>query len=291
MSANKVKFGLEKVHVAYKGVAQTEKIEVTDPPTSDGEITLEITADTLLGIDSPVSVVIPLDTETHGTVDKVASAIVNVINNDNTLNDVFYARHDGGVIYLIAKVAQSNDSSLSISFTDTDTTSATMGSSTSVTEGTTGWGEPKHIPGAVNLSTSPEGEQTEFYADNRKYFIDETNDGYTGDLEFANIPDEILAEILGMSIDNNGMLVESANDDSKEFALMAVALKKLEIIHSDIAVNKTKLYKALSQEFGNIGSRQNFSDKLDKYLNSSYSFDKNEIQEHIEKLQSILPLQ
>ncbi len=96
--------------------------------------------------------------------------------------------------------------------------------------------------------------------------------------------------------DNPGSVIEAlkshyAGSKPKEFALMAVALKKLEIIHSDIAVNKTKLYKALSQEFGNIGSRQNFSDKLDKYLNSSYSFDKNEIQEHIEKLQSILPLQ
>ena len=39
-------------------------------------------------------------------------------------------------------------------------------------------------------------------------------------MEVANIPDDILAGMLGMTIDSNGMLVESADDAPKEFALM-----------------------------------------------------------------------
>ncbi|TDX52139.1 major tail protein [Orenia marismortui] len=218
--SNKVKFGLEKVHIAFKGVSQTKSIEVTDPPGTDGEITVTVTADSLLGISSPVSVVVPLATETHDSVAKVASAIVNALNNDSDINSVFYARHEGGKIYLWTKVAQTNDATLDITFADTGTTGATMGTAQDVTSGTTGWGTPEHIPGVVGFSTSPEGDTTEFYADNTKYFTYTTNNGYTGDLEQALIPRDVLAEMLGQVIDNNGMLVESANDNSKEFALM-----------------------------------------------------------------------
>ena len=82
------------------------------------------------------------------------------------------------------------------------------------------WDSPIPIKGAVSFSTSPEGEESEFYADNTKYFTHTSNNGYTGELEMANIPDDVLAEILGMTIDSNGMLVESADDMPKEFALM-----------------------------------------------------------------------
>lgn len=220
MSANKVKYGLEQVHIAFMGVSQTEKIEVTGVPTADGEITIQVTADTLLGADSPHSVIVPLASETHTTVTKVASAIVNALNNDDVISAVFTARHEAGVIYLATKVAQANDSTLAISFTDTGTTGATMGTSTEVTAGTTSWGTPQAIQGAVNLTVSPEGEESDFYADNTKYFTHTSNNGYTGELEVANIPDSILAEMLGMEIDSNGMLVESADDEPKEFALM-----------------------------------------------------------------------
>ena len=221
----KVKFGLENVHIAFIGEAQTEKIEVTGAPTADGSITLEVTADTLLGADSPASVEIPLANATHDTVTKVASAVVDALNNDDVISGVFRARHEAGVIYLITKVVQDNDSSLSISFTDTDTTNATMGSSTSVTDGTTGYGEPKPVPGAVTFSTSPEGDENTFYADNTKYYISNTNNGYTGDLEVAKIPKDVLAEMVGMIIDNDGSLVEDADGEQKEFALMGQYLE------------------------------------------------------------------
>ncbi|SNY19422.1 phage major tail protein, phi13 family [Orenia metallireducens] len=87
-------------------------------------------------------------------------------------------------------------------------------------EGTPAWDTPIAIKGAVNISVSPEGDSTEFYADNTKYYTTTTNNGYTGDLEMADLPASILEKVLGMTIDSNNMLVESADDVAKEFALI-----------------------------------------------------------------------
>jgi phi13 family phage major tail protein len=87
-------------------------------------------------------------------------------------------------------------------------------------EGSPVWVVPQAIPGAVSLTASPEGDTNDFYADNTKYYTSTTNNGYTGSVEFANIPDDILAEMLGMTVDDNGMIVESTEDKQKEFALM-----------------------------------------------------------------------
>lgn len=82
------------------------------------------------------------------------------------------------------------------------------------------WGTPTKIPGAVSFTPSPEGDSNTFYADDIAYFIVTSNNGYTGDLEMANFPDEVLKEALGWEIDTNGMLVEVADAQPKKFALM-----------------------------------------------------------------------
>jgi phi13 family phage major tail protein len=91
---------------------------------------------------------------------------------------------------------------------------------TTATEGSPTWDVPQAIKGAVSLTMNPEGDTNDFYADNTKYFTSTTNNGYTGTLELANVPDDVLAEMLGMTVDDNGMLVESSEDKQKEFALM-----------------------------------------------------------------------
>jgi phi13 family phage major tail protein len=88
------------------------------------------------------------------------------------------------------------------------------------TEGSPAWDAPQAVNGAVSLTMNPEGDTNDFYADNTKYYTSNTNNGYTGTLEVANVPDEIIAEMLGMTVDTNGMLVESTEDKQKEFALM-----------------------------------------------------------------------
>lgn len=82
------------------------------------------------------------------------------------------------------------------------------------------YGTPFAMPGAVSLSAQPEGDTTPFYADNIKYYIANSNQGYTGDLEIAMTPDEFLTQILGQEVDNNGALFENANDTVARFALM-----------------------------------------------------------------------
>lgn len=87
-------------------------------------------------------------------------------------------------------------------------------------KGSPAWDAPQAINGAVSLTMNPEGDTNDFYADNTKYYTSTTNNGYTGTLEVANVPDDIIAEMLGMTVDDNGMLVESTEDKQKEFALM-----------------------------------------------------------------------
>ena len=217
--SNKVKYGLEQVHIAFMGVSQTESIEITDPCNTDGEITVTVTASTLLDVASPVDVIVPLAAETHNTVKRVASTIVNALNNNSDIVAVFTARHEAGVIKLATKVVKANDGTLNITIT-AGTTGVVAGTSTVVVAGTTSWGVPQAIPGAVKFSSSPEGGENKFYADNTVYHTHVTNSGYTGDLEVAMIPNSILAEMLGLTVDANGMLVEKPDAVGKEFALM-----------------------------------------------------------------------
>jgi phi13 family phage major tail protein len=86
------------------------------------------------------------------------------------------------------------------------------------------WQTPIAIPGAVRFSPEPQGEESTFYADNGPYFTYTSNNGYTAELEMANIPDDILAEMLGWEIDANGMLVETTDGMPKEFALLGQIL-------------------------------------------------------------------
>lgn len=83
------------------------------------------------------------------------------------------------------------------------------------------YGAVKHIPGAVQFTTNAVSQDVDFYADNIPYFSIEANNGYTGTLEMALIPNEILAEMLGWDVDTNGMMVEIADAKPKKFALMA----------------------------------------------------------------------
>ena len=88
-------------------------------------------------------------------------------------------------------------------------------------EGVYSYGTPKAIPGAVNLSLDAEGDNSPFYADGTVYYRSTSNNGYSGDLEMALIPDWFREEFLQEILDGNGVLVESANiTDQVYFALL-----------------------------------------------------------------------
>lgn len=80
--------------------------------------------------------------------------------------------------------------------------------------------KPVAIPGAVNLSMEPQGENSPFYADNIVYWVGAANNGYSGDLEIARVPDSFKTDVLGYIVSGNGMLVEDANAEAVHFALL-----------------------------------------------------------------------
>ena len=87
--------------------------------------------------------------------------------------------------------------------------------------GVPSWDTPVHVPGAVSMTLSKEGNTTDFYADDVKYYHVATNNGYTGSLEMADFPVKMREDIWGYTVSSTGkMLIEDAEAKSAEFALM-----------------------------------------------------------------------
>lgn len=80
------------------------------------------------------------------------------------------------------------------------------------------YGDFQRIPGAVELTLEPVGEQTPFYADNMAYHVFSSNAGYEGTLTVAEIPEWFLTDVLGeKKVD--GVLFEDINTKGKNFAM------------------------------------------------------------------------
>lgn len=80
---------------------------------------------------------------------------------------------------------------------------------------------PVRIAGAVNMSLDAQGDTTPFYADDIVYFSSTANNGYSGTLEVALIPDSFRKDILGETEGKqDNVLYEYANAPTVEFALL-----------------------------------------------------------------------
>lgn len=82
------------------------------------------------------------------------------------------------------------------------------------------WGTPKAVKGAVSIELTQDGEMSPFYADGYKYFVSQSNQGYSGSLEMARIPVDMLKDVWGMTASTSGVLIENANAVAKPFALL-----------------------------------------------------------------------
>lgn len=83
------------------------------------------------------------------------------------------------------------------------------------------WETPVAVPGAVTLTLDPQGDVSPFYADGIVYYQSVANNGYSGSLEIARMPDQMLQDIWGMSLDTTDyVLTENSNVEPKAFALL-----------------------------------------------------------------------
>ena len=87
-------------------------------------------------------------------------------------------------------------------------------------DGEVTFGTPVAMPGAVSLSLEPNGEPSNFYADGYAYYTISNNMGYEGDLELAMVPESFRTDVLKESLDDNSVLVENANVETANFALL-----------------------------------------------------------------------
>lgn len=79
---------------------------------------------------------------------------------------------------------------------------------------------PVMMPGARSIALSPKGEDKDVYGDDINYVTLTSNQGYEGDVTVLGIPEGFLTDILGMTKDTNGAIVENAEDAKKQFALL-----------------------------------------------------------------------
>lgn len=75
------------------------------------------------------------------------------------------------------------------------------------------------VPGAVELTMDAEGSSDPFYADDTIYYQGVANNGYTGSITIADIPESILTNVLGETTDTNGAIIENTDTQPKEFAI------------------------------------------------------------------------
>lgn len=80
---------------------------------------------------------------------------------------------------------------------------------------------PVAIPGAVSMSLDAEGEASPFYADGIVYFRSAANNGYSGDLEIALIPEWFREQVLQETKDTNNVFIETSDvSEPVYFALL-----------------------------------------------------------------------
>lgn len=91
---------------------------------------------------------------------------------------------------------------------------------TTAEDGTFSFGAPVAMPGAVSLSLDPNGEPSNFYADGYAYYTISNNMGYEGDLELAMVPESFRTDVLKEKLDSNQVLMENANVETENFALL-----------------------------------------------------------------------
>ena len=80
---------------------------------------------------------------------------------------------------------------------------------------------PKAWKGSVSITMDPNGEDVPFYADDSDYYDIPVNNGYTGTLEVADVPEDVETDVFGYEKDaTSGIVVEKSTSTRKYIALL-----------------------------------------------------------------------
>lgn len=93
------------------------------------------------------------------------------------------------------------------------------------------------------------------------YYVCQSNNGYSGDLEVAMFPESMLTDIWGMTKSKNGLIVENANAAASNFALLFE-------VDGDITGRKYVLYNCSGTRPGITGNTKNDSTEPDTQSSS-----------------------
>lgn len=216
MPENKVLFGLDKTHVAFQNNLPGKTFAVLTAPTADGSLTVTVAAADITG--TPKEITVPVAIATESTPALVAKEIADAINADTAVKVNYVAVVEGAVIVIKRKTEPVTPDETFLVTVAVASTGVTV--SAVLTTTILGYETPIPVEGAVNLALDPEGEESTFYADNGPYFSFTANNGYSGDLELAKLPDAIAVPMLGYLLDAQGMVIEIAGGDQRPFALL-----------------------------------------------------------------------
>lgn len=86
--------------------------------------------------------------------------------------------------------------------------------------GTVTLGTPMEIPGAVNLTLDPETAESVFYADNERFYVEDADNGFTGDLEMAKFPDNFLTSYMNYGVMTGGGIGQFKNKAKKKVCIL-----------------------------------------------------------------------
>jgi phi13 family phage major tail protein len=81
------------------------------------------------------------------------------------------------------------------------------------------YGTPKRFPGAISAGVSPEVNSETLYADDQPDEVATALGNITIDLAVKDVPADIMQDLLGNTIDANGVLIENTNDQAPYVAV------------------------------------------------------------------------
>lgn len=90
-----------------------------------------------------------------------------------------------------------------------------------ITDGVASFGTPEPLQGSISMDLAAQGDTIKLRADGMDYYVTYSNDGYSGNLNLAMVPDWFKAAYLGHSVsEKDKVLVENSNAEHKPFALL-----------------------------------------------------------------------